>query len=119
MRCDTKVKGRQVLAVHIGDAVSLMGSLQYTSEQINTALEEDCSLGISVKANIIREFHRGGSEVKRILKGPDSIRKRVTVIFLSSLPTTIANSLLQGNDFANIFPIYLPRILIYSYMPCD
>ena len=97
MRCDTKVKGRQVLAVHFGDAVSQMGSLWYTPEQINRALEEDCSLGIPVKANIIREFHRGESQVNKIQKGPESVRKRVTAIFLSALPMTTTNSLLQGN----------------------
>lgn len=96
--CDTKVKGQAALTVHLGDAVSQLnkgplGSLSYSSDQINRALERDASLGASVKEKFIREFNRPGATATKIQKGQDFICKRVTLIYLHFLPTNARKAL--------------------------
>ena len=96
MRTDTTVKTHRALTIHLGDAVDKLGPLSYTINQINGALEKDCTLGVPLKEQVIREFNKVGVQTKKIQKGPTSIRKRVVAVFLSSLPKELVNSIVKG-----------------------
>ena len=60
MRTDTTVKGRPVVAVHLGDATTMIGHLTYRPEEINKALENDSTLGAPLRDDVIRPFNKPG-----------------------------------------------------------
>ena len=60
MRTDTTVKTRPALTVHIGDASTMLGTLSYTLEEVNRALEKDGVYGVPLSGHTIRWFNRQG-----------------------------------------------------------
>lgn len=93
MRMDTKFKERPVLAVNLGDAIDM---LTHSPEVINRALEKDPTLGAPLKEKVIRPFNK--VEREKIINGDkNTTRKRVVVIYLSSLPNELANAIIRGN----------------------
>ena len=97
MRTDTNVKGRPVLAVHLGDATTMLGQLTYRPEEINKALENNSTFGAPLRDDVIRPFNKPGVERENIINDKKMIsRKRVVAVYLSSLPKDLANSIVRG-----------------------